>query len=113
VVDGSGEDAAGEEEATVLMSGDSGSREGAPDDDFAGRFATDSGARRFLHPPCGSFDLLVMEVIERRGKDSRRDHVENHGVDVRVSFDQSKHRDPLPGWCGFLFPLGRALIRKT
>jgi hypothetical protein len=47
-----------------------------------------------------------VEIVKRRGKDGRRDHVEDHDIDVRVCFDQSKHRHPLPGWCGFLFPSG-------
>ena len=40
-----------------------------------------------------------VEIVERRYKDGGRQHVEDHDIDVRVSFDQSKHRHPLPGWC--------------
>jgi hypothetical protein len=36
-----------------------------------------------------------MEIIQRRGNDGRRQQVENHSVDIRVSFDQSKHVHPL------------------
>jgi len=54
------------------------------------------------------FDLPVMEVVQRRRQDDRGERIEHNHVEVRMSFHQSNHRVPLHGWCGFLFPAGRA-----
>jgi hypothetical protein len=53
-----------------------------------------------------------MMAVEGHGEYRGRKNVENHGVDVRVPFDQSEHRYPLPEMVWLLVPLGRALIGK-
>jgi hypothetical protein len=53
-----------------------------------------------------------MMAIERHGQYCGRKNVENDYVDVRVPFDQSEHRYPLPQMVWLLVPLGRALIGK-
>jgi hypothetical protein len=53
-----------------------------------------------------------MMAVEGHGQYRGRQKVENDGVDVRVPFDQSEHRYPLPQVARLLLPLGRALIGK-
>jgi hypothetical protein len=49
-----------------------------------------------------------MVVVKRHDQYCGCENVENDGVDIRVSFDQSEHRYPLPQTVWLLLPLGRA-----
>jgi hypothetical protein len=53
-----------------------------------------------------------MVAVERHGQYGASENVENDGVYIRVPFDQSEHRDPLPRMVWLLVPRGRALIGK-
>jgi hypothetical protein len=53
-----------------------------------------------------------MVAVEGHGQDGAGENVENHGIYIRVPFDQSEHRYPLPRMVWLLVPLGPALIGK-
>src|SRR3981189_992789 len=57
--------------------------------------------------------LLMVPIEDYREKRGGQ-NIEDNDIDIRMSFDQSEHRYPLPGRCGFLFPLRASLdVRES